>query len=111
MQMNNRRIRSGPIWLGEKPIDDAGGWLDERLAAFERETALQRPNLVARAFKLHAFGGVCAVAYRKGDQRGGKLTSQLGHDGLRREQSSRTPPRMGLVDRRVTAAAARRSAR
>ena len=57
MQMNNRRKRSGTIRLRQKRIDDARRRLDERLAAFKREAALQRANLVARAFELHAFGG------------------------------------------------------
>jgi hypothetical protein len=64
MQMHERRKRAASLRLAQIAIHRFGGLPQDRFAAFQCEAALQRCDLVARAFELHVLGGMCGEVDR-----------------------------------------------
>ena len=86
MQMHQRGKRPRSLGLRQKAGDDTHGRRQKRLVAFEREAALQRPNLIPRAFELHAVSGMRGAANCKRAHQYESGWSQWSHhDGLRRD--------------------------
>src|SRR5207237_5112438 len=58
----------GSAGPGQKAIDDAWRGRDDGFAALEREAALQWADLIARAFELHALGGLRRVNLMRSEE-------------------------------------------